>query len=159
MPDKVKRAINEHKGALAVAGVFLLFAIVLPLVFLQDFGEEGPSPIPWQPYSAQAVAEAQAAHKPVMIDFYADWCGPCHVLDKKVFSRKDVAEAAARFVALRADMTYESRPEVKELAEKYAIFGYPTVVFIDSDGKEPKLMRLNGVEPAPQFIQRLNAVK
>ena len=115
--------------------------------------------MPWRPYSEEALAEARAARKPVFIDFYAAWCPPCRELERKVFSRNKVVEAAQGFVALKADVTDDRSSFAQRLTERYQIEGLPTVAFFDSDGKERIGLRLVGYEGASQFIKRLSAVE
>jgi thiol:disulfide interchange protein DsbD len=109
--------------------------------------------LPFQPYSDKAVAEAKAAGKPVMIDFYADWCLPCKELDEKTFSDPKVAKALEGWVLLKGDLTKASE-SVDALKKQWSVKGVPTIVFVGADGKE-KGSRVIGYEPPAQFLERL----
>ncbi|MCK6682452.1 MAG: thioredoxin family protein [Thermoanaerobaculia bacterium] len=109
--------------------------------------------LPFQPYSDNAVAEAKAAGKPVMIDFYADWCLPCKELDEKTFSDPKVAEALSGWVLLKGDLTKTSET-VDAVKKQWDIKGVPTIVFLGPDGKE-KGERVVGFEPPVKFLTRL----
>jgi thiol:disulfide interchange protein DsbD len=109
----------------------------------------------WTPYDEQRIAAARASGKPVVIDFYADWCMPCKELDRETFSDRRVAAELDRFVRLKADLT---KPE-NALAKQYAIVGVPTLVFLDGTGKEVTGARLTGFEPPDAFVRRAALVK
>ena len=110
----------------------------------------------WQKYDTAAMA---TTGKPVIIDFYADWCIPCKELDEKTFSNRDVAGELDRFTRVKADLTKPEDPEVQKLTKQYAIVGVPTIVFLDSSGHEVAAQRLTGFEPSQQFLARLKQVK
>lgn len=99
--------------------------------------------IDWKPYSTEALAAAAEAGTPVMIDFTADWCIPCHELDHQTFSDPGVAELARRFVPLKVDMTRIGERE-RRLKQQYRIQGVPTIVFIDGTGVERERLRVSG---------------
>ena len=115
--------------------------------------------LPWQPFSERALVQAREQKRPVLIYFHADWCGPCHILERNTLNRKIVVEGAHDFMALRANMTDRESPTVQAMAEKYSIVALPAVVFFGADGEERRLLRLLGVETADRFIKRLAAVR
>jgi thiol:disulfide interchange protein DsbD len=112
--------------------------------------------VAWQPYDAGAIA---AAHQPVVIDFYADWCIPCKELDQKTFSDAAVARELGRFVRVKANLTNDQDAKVQQLTKDYAIVGVPTLVFLDASGHEAQSLRLTGYESPAEFLKRLQQVK
>ena len=115
----------------------------------------GGANVQWQPYDAAAVA---TTGKPIVIDFYADWCIPCKELDEKTFGRPEVARELDRFTRVKADLTKAEDPEVQKLTKQYAIVGVPTLVFLDASGHEMPAQRLTGFEAPQQFLARLKQV-
>ena len=109
----------------------------------------------WDKYDTKAFSAARAANKPVVIDFYADWCLPCKELDEKTFGDPKVAEELNRFVRVKADLTAPN----SALAKQYAILGVPTLVFLDANGNEIPDLRLTGFEPPEPFMARLQKVR
>jgi len=111
--------------------------------------------VQWKKYDAAAIA---ATGKPVIVDFYADWCIPCKELDEKTFSNGAVADELNRFTRVKADLTKAEDPEVQKLTKQYRIVGVPTIVFLDSSGHELDGQRLTGFEPPRQFLSRLKQI-
>jgi thioredoxin:protein disulfide reductase len=117
----------------------------------------GGATVQWQKYDAVKIASSSG--KPVIVDFYADWCLPCKELDEKTFSDRAVAAELNRFVRIKADLTNNEDPAVQQLTRQYSIVGVPTLVFLDSGGHELDAQRLTGFEPAQPFLARLKHVQ
>jgi thiol:disulfide interchange protein DsbD len=113
----------------------------------------------WDKYDAKALAAARAANKPVVIDFYADWCLPCKELDEKTFTNPAVAAELNRFVRVKADLTAPDDATTKQLTKEYAILGVPTLVFVDANGREIPGLRITGFEPPEKFLARLRQAR
>jgi thiol:disulfide interchange protein DsbD len=117
------------------------------------------SQIPWQPYTEQALAEAQKSGKPVVIDVFADWCIPCKELDELTFTNADVKREAERFVTLKLDLTTEDpETDASRARQRFAIIGVPTIIFLDGAGREDESLRLTGFEKPDKFLSRLKRI-
>jgi thiol:disulfide interchange protein DsbD len=103
------------------------------------------------------VALARAEGRPVIVDFWAEWCVACKELDKIAWADPRVREAAVRFVKVKVDGT-EDKPEIQAIQERYQVQGMPTVVFIDSTGVQVA-DRVVGAVDAEEMLRRLRAVK
>lgn len=98
----------------------------------------------WTTDLAKAQAKAKAEKKMVMLDFTgSDWCGWCIKLHKEVFSTKEFADYASKnLVLVEVDFPRNKKQDEaekkanRELAEKYKVKGYPTIIVLDADGKQ-----------------------
>lgn len=104
----------------------------------------------------RAVASATAAGKPVMLDFYADWCVSCKEMEKFTFPDAGVQAALANAVLLQADVTAND-DEDKALMTRFEIYGPPTIAFYGADGVERQDYRLVGFVPADKFRDHVRA--
>jgi len=134
-----------------VGSLFILIGIYFILPAEEDQGEQ----ITWQAYTTEGLEQAISSQKPVIIDFYADWCIPCKELDKFTFSNEQIIQKSAEFVTIKADLTKFQSEETNNLRIKYQIKGVPTIVFLDKNGREIENLRLTGFEEAEQFMERM----
>ena len=106
-----------------------------------------------------AVLErASAESKPVLLDFYADWCIACKELDAYTFTDIGVQSALNDFILIQTDVTENNR-EDQELLSSLGLFGPPALLFYDTTGQEDKASRLVGFIEAPAFIQHIERFK
>jgi thiol:disulfide interchange protein DsbD len=100
------------------------------------------------------LAAAQAAGKPVMLDFYADWCVSCKEMEKYTFSVPEVQQDLAGFVLLMADVTANSEAD-QALFRRFGVYGPPTTAFFGTHGRECRPFRLVGFVKADDFRSHL----
>ncbi|MFZ0132615.1 MAG: thioredoxin family protein, partial [Desulfobacterales bacterium] len=132
--------------------------LVLAVVLIGGWVIRGPG-VTWQPYSDDLLEAARRTGKPVIIDFYADWCTPCVELDQKTFhDSKIVALAHDEFIMVKVDLTRAGNALSESLLKRYAVKGVPTVVFIGPDGRERHDLRLVDFLPADRFAGRMTAL-
>ena len=103
-----------------------------------------------------AVAAATAAGRPVMLDFYADWCVSCKEMEKFTFPDPGVRSALGNAVLLQADVTANDDDD-QALMTRFEIYGPPTIAFYGADGVERKDFRLVGFVPAERFREHVQA--
>jgi len=89
-----------------------------------------------------------------MIDFYADWCAQCKELDKYTYTDPEVVEMSNKFNNIKVDLTKEN----SAITDKFEIKGLPVVIFMNSDGKEIKELRVTGFLKPEEFMKKLNSI-
>jgi len=100
------------------------------------------------------IQHAASLGKPVMLDFYADWCVSCKELEAKTFSDSGVLALLDKFVVLQADVT-ENDASDQELLKSFGLFGPPSILFFSRDGEENPRMRLVGFIDTDAFRSHL----
>ena len=102
------------------------------------------------------IAEAGARGEWTLIDFYADWCVSCHVIERNVFGDPAVAERLARMQVLRPDVTANDAAD-RELQRHWQVPGPPSLILVGPDGEERRAQRTVGEINAQGFLDRLDA--
>ena len=104
----------------------------------------------------QAVTQAANQGRPVMLDFYADWCVSCIEMERLTFTDPAVRAKLSGAVLLQADVTANT-PDDRALLERFGLFGPPGIVFFDAKGQEQTAKRVIGVQQPEAFLQSLSA--
>lgn len=112
---------------------------------------------PVQSVQALDAALASARGRPVMLDFYANWCVSCKELAANTFSNPKVRNALSRFVLLRADVTADNGAE-QALLKRFGLYGPPGVIFFASNGREQRGLQVVGYQPPGKFLRDLAQV-
>lgn len=103
----------------------------------------------------QQLAVAKSLGKPVMVDFYADWCESCVVMDKHVFTQSKVMQQLSPFILLRADLSANNAND-EALLKQYEVIAPPTVLFFNNQGSEVVGHRIVGELNAGEFLTRVH---
>jgi len=106
----------------------------------------------------QALKQASAQGKMVMLDFYADWCVSCKEMEKYTFSNPEVQTELNKMVLLQADVT-DNDDKDKALLSKFGLVGPPSIMFFDRAGNEKRNYRLVGFLESDKFLNHIRKVQ
>ncbi|MCK9685728.1 protein-disulfide reductase DsbD [Scleromatobacter humisilvae] len=174
-------AAGAHAGvARAVKGVGLVLALlgVLQFVGIASGGRDPAQPLARLARAAAGDAVAasadagprfdrvasvaeldqrlQAAGRPVMLDFYADWCVSCKEMETQTFVDPAVRAKLDKALLLRADVTANNDDD-RALLKRFHLFGPPGIILFDAQGHELETARVVGFQDAPRFSNSLTA--
>ncbi len=151
--------------AIKAAGLFLILlgGCMMVFGFAQKYARvqpSGPAEPPavsetrqWIESDTEGFSIAGALNKPVMIDFFAEWCAACHELDEKTWPDAGVQAAMTEWIAVKLDLT-RTDERTRGYQKKYGIVGMPTVIFFDASGKERA--RFEGFKPPQEVLPYLS---
>ncbi|MGH8418488.1 MAG: protein-disulfide reductase DsbD [Pseudomonas sp.] len=173
------RALQRASPICVPAGLVLGLWGVMMLV-----GAAGGADDPWQPlkiYSGSSsevgserrdafitlkdpaalereLAAAKADSQWVLLDYYADWCVSCKIMEKTVFGKSDVIQALNGVRLLRLDVTADNEAS-RELLKRYEVPGPPTLLWLGPDGSERRERRITGEVDDKAFVEQWQATR
>ncbi|HET9316093.1 MAG TPA: thioredoxin family protein [Vicinamibacteria bacterium] len=131
-------------------------ALALGLLLVGPPAGHGAAPgIRWEKQFESALKKAQDSRKPVLVDFWAEWCGWCHKLDKTTYVDPMVVKLAEGFVAVKVNT--EGSPKETAIAVRYDVNSLPTIAFLSPHGRP--VLRLNGYQNSQQFPRALEKAR
>lgn len=173
--ESLEKDVNGWKKLIkSIAVIFFIYGIML---FIGAMSHATNPLNPLEKFSAKTVTAAsvktdeksgfkrvgtldelnkiiKSSQKPVMVDFYADWCVSCKELENSTFSDPLVQKKLKEFTMLQIDVTKNS-DEDKKILKNFGLFGPPGILFFKS-GAELKSKRLIGFKDANEFLNHLN---
>ena len=106
---------------------------------------------------AELDAVLRTAGRPVMLDFYADWCVSCKEMERFTYTNPAVQKTLAGTLLLKADVTANTAQD-RELLKRFQLFGPPGTIFFDAKGREIAQGRVVGFQNTEQFLRTLSSV-
>jgi thiol:disulfide interchange protein DsbD len=106
----------------------------------------------------RALADAQAAGKPVALDLYADWCIACKAMEREIFPAPSVRSGLSDFATVQLDLT-ENSEEQRALLDKYHVFGPPALLFFTPEAQWLSQETLQGEPTVNLLTEKLEKLK
>jgi thiol:disulfide interchange protein DsbD len=146
---------KNSAGYTTVKQIIAIAAVVAGTWLLKPHSET--SEVKWTMMnSLESVTQSvKSEGKPVIIDFYADWCAQCKELDKYTYTDPEIVEMTKSFNNIKIDLTKEN----EAITSGFDIKGLPVVVFMGPDGKEFKELRVTGFLEPEEFKKRIESLE
>ena len=132
-----------HFAKKIIGTILVLTSLYIPFLYHAQ-------QIKWIPYSASVIEQAKNGDKPIIVDFYADWCLSCLSAEKNIFHDPYVIAMSKRFVMIKVDLTHQV-PYQKRLLKRFDIKGIPAVVFITRKG----ILKIEGEITRKEFKKKM----
>ena len=131
--------------------VFITALLCIAGCSIMQESEPAEELINWSYDFEQAKTEALNQQKPLLIDFYTDWCSWCKKMDKDIYGNKNVADFSENFVCVKIDAEKNS-----QLTKEFNVRGFPTTVFLNSEATVKEVVP--GYLPADRFLELMKVI-
>jgi thiol:disulfide interchange protein DsbD len=148
--DRTGSGLRRFSNLKKLIGICLVCGGIIYLIS-SAYEREG---IKWIPYDQDIIAAAAKEKKPLILDFYADWCSPCVSMKKRVFKDPEVVRLSQNLITMRLDLTRHQSFQDGAL-KQYGVRGVPTVIFLDKEGEEEKDLRIEMYVGRFEFLSRM----
>lgn len=166
LPREARLAARLGKGVgvmALIAGMAMLIGALSgardplrPLSGLMGGGSEAAAAVRFERLKTLAELDSRlkTAGRPVMLDFYADWCVSCKEMERFTFSDANVAARLSGLLLLQVDVTANNADD-QALLKRFRLFGPPGIIFFDAAGNENRNARVIGYQPPERFLESL----
>ena len=152
----------SYGGALAFAAGLGSYAPLRPLAILglvtspdsDGDGADGFQVVTTEVRLDQAIERARWEGRAIMIDFSAEWCTECKLMERNVFAQEAVRTELRHMLLVRIDLTHFGE-EGKRLVRRFNVIGPPAIIFLTPEGEEIQDARIVGAVGVEGFLSRL----
>ena len=139
---------------LLVSGLYYLQPVLTPWLKHSKTVQGHVQSPAWVADLDQAALQARQQGKPMMIDFFAQWCLACKELDAHTYSDANVIELSQKFINVKVDMTRMDKKN-DQIASRFQVMALPVIIFLDSNGRELPELRINGFVPPATLLHNM----
>lgn len=134
-----------------------ILVMCLGILLLQPTASETEG-LTWIPFDEPTFMQAVQNGEPTALDFYADWCLPCHEMDRVTYRHPQIINELKGITLFKVDLTYQS-PQTVEWSEFFRVSGMPTLIFFDRSGNEINQSRVVGFIDPERLLPVLKHVQ
>jgi len=146
-------------GIAAVTGVYLIAGALIVGADFSVIPRQHAQDIDWLTDIDEAQSRAAESGKPMLVDFWAEWCIACKEMDHTVLRDKAVMAELAEFVTVRFDATRSNDPFVKKTLADHGVKALPTLAFLSPQGELLEGKSVEGLVSPEEFLKVLKSVR